>query len=469
MKDLLIDIDSITNALSNRDILKTFVIDAKTGKDFSYKDIYTMAYQFSCYLTANSIKRMVLRMDNSINLFISYFAGIYANTIVIPVDVKKSEFEIEWIAKENCAEIFTESRLVEILRQQQECFFDGRSFFEKADFDKPYLITYTSGSTGEPKGVIHSLRSLFLSAVAFGNALHYQEDDVFMHTMPMTYMAGILNSIFLPFIMGCKIVLYERFSMTSAFGFWSAAEKYLVNIFWLAPTMLRILSKLDPEGKMRDIFARRNITISVGTERLDLDLRNEIKNKYDVKIYQSYGLSETLFISTEIKEDNNIGNSSGRILQGCDLSFGNDGEIIVSVPWLFLGYVGMNKYNEKFYKTGDLGEYKNGLLFIKGRKKNLIIRGGININPKDIEIAIKNHFPVLECVVFSSGKAGTELVCCWYESKELLCLRDVNQYLQDKLGKNMSVNLLKKIDVIPRLTNLKIDMQKIKEIAQEEV
>ena len=93
------------------------------------------------------------------------------------------------------------------------------------------------------------------------------------HTMPMTYMAGILNTIFLPFIFGGKIILLPRFNVKNSMLFWKNIEKYNVNTFWLSPTMLHLLMKIDKGNSIVDYFANRKIWFSVGTAPLNPKLK----------------------------------------------------------------------------------------------------------------------------------------------------------------------------------------------------
>ena len=227
--------------------------------------------------------------------------------------------------------------------------------------------------------------------------MQYDSNIIMCHVMPMTYMAGILNTIFLPYIMGGKIVLMERFSMKSAFCFWKMVERYQVNTFWLSPTMLRILDILDAKGSMQEYLHKVNVKVSVGTAPLDNILRLKIEQKYNIKIYQSYGLSETLFVSTEMPGLSRSSNSSGKLLSGVQIDFTSDNELRISVPWMFQGYVNSDINENKFYNSGDIAKIINEELFINGRKKELIIKGGFNINPRDIENILVEKGMAEEC------------------------------------------------------------------------
>ena len=246
------------------------------------------------------------------------------------------------------------------------------------DYDKDYLITYTSEGMGKQKGVVHSAYNLFLSGITFGESLGYGKDNVLGHCMPMTYMAGILNSIFVPYIMGSKIVLLKRLCEQTAMEFCNQVCLYRINTFWLSPAMLHLLLNMDKNGQMKQYFDKNKPVISVDTAPLEVELKNQFENRYGVKVYQSYCLPETLFISSENIHSEGKKLSSGTILSYVKLRFLSDGEILVNTPWMLKRYTNqdMKEYvtiyeDEVYYKTGNLGELKEDCLYLMGRKKNL--------------------------------------------------------------------------------------------------
>lgn len=438
------------------------VVESVEDRVYTYHDIYEKANKIGSYLKNEHISEILICAENSLELFLVYFAAMFYNITVIPIDPEKSSDEIKLIREIHSSAIFfTREEIKTILMDSQTSILEIKGITD-VDLKRTYLITYTSGSTGQPKGVKHSVENLFLAALEFGIAMQYDSNIIMCHVMPMTYMAGVLNTIFLPYIMGGKIVLMERFSMKSAFCFWKMVERYQVNTFWLSPTMLRILDILDAKGSMQEYLHKVDAKVSVGTAPLDNILRLKIEQKYNIKIYQSYGLSETLFVSTEMPGVSRSNNSSGKLLSGVQTDFTSDNELLISVPWMFQGYVNSDINENKFYNSGDIAKIINEELFINGRKKELIIKGGFNINPRNIENILVEKGMAEECSVLSIPIKGEENIICCYTGEKVYDIYSVNTIIQNTLGKKYCIDFLEKMKSIPKNLNGKIDKKKLK-------
>lgn len=462
-------LDEILNRIDHFEADQLFVTDSVTGTEYSYDGVCQKACAIGTGLQNRKISEIVVCMENSVELLTVYFAALLYRIVVIPVDPEKGKDEIMAIRAIHSHAMYLEREsLLQLLEENNERIKKG---FRDVDYDSLFLITYTSGSTGKPKGVKHSAGNLFLSAAAFGERMQYGRHTVLAHVMPMTYMAGILNSIFLPFVMGGKIVVFPRFSMKSAFRFWNTVTKYGVNTFWLSPTMLRIIDIIDAKGAYRGYLQEVNATISVGTAPLYKDLRDKIENKYGIRVYQSYGLSETLFLTSEQADEKESRNSVGKLLPGVELRLGEDTEIQVAVPWMFLGYADSHErgeFSSDYYRTGDLGYVSGDCLFINGRKKDLIIRGGFNINPADIEGYLRSVEGIDENVVLPYVQNGEEQIMCCYTGSREQDMHLLNETLEKELGRHYRLDYLVRLKEIPKNLNGKVDKQEIKEMLEKD-
>lgn len=463
--------------LSNREIKnrikkmvdgKSFVFDREAERWFSYADIWDNAAAIADSPVFKDHDKVIAVLDNGIHLFLLYFASMLANTMIIPLDPRKSEEERLGIIQEHAgAPVIENEKEYEISSNRME----PRSMIaaiEAIDLDKPYMITYTSGSTGHAKGVIHSLRNLFLASDAFGTATGLDERYTMCHVMPMTYMAGILNTIIMPFFMGCRIVLLPKFDIISAVSFWREVKDHSISAFWLTPTMLNILMTVDKKGKGKGCVHTDRPLFFVGTAPLYETIRNKFENKYGVKLFQSYGLSETLFVSTEKAAAENDPRSAGFVLDDAGVIIYDDHEIGVQVPWMFCGY--SNNHTKDYFKdgcylTGDLGRIEGKKLYITGRKKDLIIKGGMNISPSMIEACINDTELVKECAVSGIVINDEEHIVCWYVPKENLQLieSELNELIGKTIGKHCRIDRYHAVREIPRNLNGKVDKQKLRE------
>jgi long-chain acyl-CoA synthetase len=490
MKKIVID------RLKSLDFSEEFVCDALTGKHYSYNVFFARCTTLAEKLRKEAVgkEHLVLIMDNSIELLSCYFAAILSGKIATAIDPLKGKDEVAHILssiddgyivvdKAGKAKVDTYDLLLEAGAFDATACAEGNvksdviDTFEQRDFLSDYLLTFTSGTTGNTKGVRHSLNNLFLTAEAFNNMFTVGKDNVFAHLMPMTYMAGILNSIFQPFVAGAKIVVLGRFSPMKAFTFWQDVAKNEINTFWMSPSMLTILLKVAKHEVGQEYCKEHKTLFFIGTAPLHQSTRDEFEAKYPVKLYASYGLSETLFLSTETPETLALGGGNvGKLLNGVEYHFGGDGEFLVDVPWMFLGYT--NEPTEHYfdgtsYKTGDLAKIEDGILSIVGRSKDLIIKGGMNISPALIEGVVSGIQGVEECCVFSVlNKLKEELIVLAYtttvEDKDSL-EKTISSTVAKELGKNYLIDMFYRTKSIPKNINGKNDKKVLKENYQKEV
>lgn len=490
MKKIVID------RLRALDFSEEFACDALTGNHYSYNDFFGRCITIAEKICKDATGKghLVLIMDNSIELLSCYFVAIMSGKIATAIDPLKGKDEVAHILssiddgyivvdKAGKAKVDAFNLLLEAGTFDATACAEGdvknsvTDSFEQRDFLSDYLLTFTSGTTGNTKGVRHSLNNLFLTAEAFNSMFNVGKENVFAHLMPMTYMAGILNSIFQPFVAGAKIVVLGRFSPMKAFTFWQDVAKNKINTFWMSPSMLTILLKVAKHEVGQEYCQEHKTLFFIGTAPLHQSTRDEFEARYPVKLYASYGLSETLFLSTETPETLALGGGNvGKLLNGVDYHFGNDGEFLVDVPWMFLGYT--NEPTEHYfdgtsYKTGDLAKIEDGILSIVGRSKDLIIKGGMNISPALIEGVVSGISGVEECCVFSVlSKMKEELIVLAYtttiDDKDSL-EKTISSTVAQELGKNYLIDLFYRTKSIPKNINGKNDKKVLKENYQKEV
>lgn len=485
----------IIERLQRLDFLQEFIIDAAKDKHYSYRDFFGRCLTLSKEFQKSdfAVHHIVFIMENSIELAACYFAAMMSGKIATAIDPVKEQEEIAKIL-DSVLDIFVVVDSAGKAKvESYDILFDSGEFekvdsvsedvksltietLKRRDFDDDFLLTFTSGTTGNTKGVRHTLNNLIKTADAFNRCFNVDSTRTLAHYMPMTYMAGILNSIIQPFIAGAKIVVMGRFSPFKAFTFWQDVVKYQANMFWLSPSMLTIILKASKHVLGQEYCNNNDLLFFIGTAALHLKTREEFEANYPVKLYASYGLSETLFLSTETPGSLKLGGGNvGELLGGVEYKFGPDGEFLVKVPWMFLGYT--NEPTDKYfagdyYKTGDLAEIKDGILSITGRSKDLIIKGGMNISPALIESVVTSVEGVEECSVFSVlNKFREELVILGYstqlkETEELE--KRIAASVLKALGKNYQIDGFYRVPSIPKNVNGKNDKKILKEKYKKE-
>ena len=340
-----------------------FIFDALNGREraVTYGEFLHLSIQLGKMLETFRVDRgntICVMMNNSVELAETYLASLISGIVVVPLDPLKGENEVKEILSYaghkltlcnftgGLSDIADKKPIIKIKSFSDYADSDILSdkkdlgILDNIDAGKPFLNTFTSGSTGVPKGVIHSFRNVYLTSIAFAKRFNFNSGSVFYHNLPMTYMAGILNLFFMPMICGSKVVVGERFGIAAMPRFWDFPIKYSANTFWFIPAMLALLMKLDRGSSGVEYAKRTVITGLVGTAPLNQKLRRDFEKRYGIPLYESYGLSETLFVSTNSPKGvaGGSGDGVGKPLDMVELNFQEDKEISIGVPWMFLGY-----------------------------------------------------------------------------------------------------------------------------------
>ncbi|MGY5142942.1 MAG: class I adenylate-forming enzyme family protein [Candidatus Nitrosopumilus sp. bin_32a] len=459
-----------------------FIYDAINQRTVKYSEFFSEVISCQKELKSKDLKSgniICTLLDNSIEFVKIYFVALFSNITIVPIDPEKGRSEIKEIINDvkpklviydnfDCEFLGEKIQINEINQQVFQESKDNLILINNLDIEQDFLITFTSGSTGKPKGVVHSLKNLILSALSFNEKFNFNSKNIFLHNLPMSYMAGILNLIFLPFISESKIVIDHRFSLKSAMDFWKIPEEFSVNTFWFTPTIIGLLLKFDRSNKGVEFAQNKSIIGCVGTSPLNPTIKDEFENKYKIKLYESYGLSETLFVTTNSPNLKNHG--VGKLLKNTKIDL-KEKEIRIKVPWMFKRYHD-SQINEDltdgYFLSGDLGEIlEENILVISGRKKDLIIKGGINLSPKKLEDFIIDRKIFQECVVlgFPDKVLGEKTVCfiISVENNDDL-KKQLNKKIIDELGKDYHIDEFIELVEIPKTVNGKINKPQIREL-----
>nr|AIF11887.1 aminotransferase (ACSL, fadD) [uncultured marine thaumarchaeote KM3_53_H02] len=428
----------------NRD--RIFLFDELEKKQLSFNDLDISAKSIANYLIKSGLKKgdkVSVILENSSVCVKIYFGCLYAGMVIVPTNPSLNKQEIQHIilhSLSKCVIInhdtnqkidnkkmnkngilildFNESKDSQInLKCNEDNLEISQDFIPFDDMveDDDLCIVYSAGTTGDPKALVHSIKDLVMNAQEFGKLFAIDNKSIFCNMLSLTYLGGFYNLLILPYVLNSSVVLTQAFDPKLSLNFWEAIIRNNVNTLWLVPSIMSILLEMDRsvDGKK---YCKKNIKLAlVGTAPLPIQLRRDFEKQYHIKICENYGLSETLFISSETQQHNKYG-SVGKLLPGVEIKIvdrngtllptDQEGEILVKTPYLIREYHDITeesrqKFSNKiWFATGDLGKLDHdGFLYITGRKKDLIIRGGINISPASIENAIHTHENVLECAV----------------------------------------------------------------------
>lgn len=295
---------------------------------------------------------------------------------------------------------------------------------ETRDDDLAALI-YTAGTTGRPKGVMHTHASLYANGRLQNETHKLPPGITTVGILPLCHSYGIASLIHASFVGGGKIVLLGSFDIDAIF---SAIEKYQAYIMAAVPTMY-IYMLLHPEPEKYDLSSVK-YWIS-GSAPLTLETQSRFKERFGYEIIEGWGLTEAGANNScnPFEGRKKIGSiglpTQGTLMkvvddEGREVPIGKEGEIIISGPMLMKGYWNRPQETAEVLKdgwlyTGDIGyQDEDGYFFITERKKDLIIKGGENIAPREIEEVIFSHPKVSEAAVIGVKDEiyGEEIKAC---------------------------------------------------------
>jgi acyl-CoA synthetase (AMP-forming)/AMP-acid ligase II len=344
---------------------------------------------------------------------------------------------------------------------------------DQNDIDCLAFIVYTSGTTGKPKGVMLNVRSLlWVVGSCLIPVFGLNDKDDVISPLPLFHSYALAFSVLGILATGSSEYIMERYSSSELL---KLIKDHDFTILPGVPTMFHYLLE---GAKKESISSLKNIRLGLSAGAiLPAKLNQEFEEYFGVKLLDGYGITETAtFVTLNSPISTRIFGSCGVPIPGQavrivdpvslqDIPAGQEGELIVRGPNLMMGY--FNKVEETatalrngWYHTGDLAIFDlNGFITITGRLKELIIRGGQNIAPIEIEEAIKLNPEVLDCAAVGlADKYLGEVPVIFVVRREghsptqETIIADCKKYLSDyKIPKHVYF-----VDIIPRTGSGKI-------------
>lgn len=324
------------------------------------------------------------------------------------------------------------------------------------------VILYTSGTTGNPKGVLLTHKNLYSNAensVAFNET----ERGTTIGVLPLAHVYGLtISNICL--LTGSAIVVFSKFDVADVL---KAIELYQVKTFSAVPAMIHALVSY-PHAENYNTSSLESV--GSGSAPLPVALLNAFEKKFNAKVYEGYGLSEAAPIVTAHKKGIEIKPGSVGIPiigvevkivddQGVEAPTGEVGELIVRGDNVTPGYFQNEEESKRVLKdswlhTGDMARVDDeGYVYIVDRKKDLIIRGGFNLYPRDVEEILNTNESVSEVAVVGvpDERMGEEMIACVILKPGVTATEEeLIAYCQDYLAKNKTPRRIVFLEALPR-------------------
>ncbi|GLB58824.1 fatty acid--CoA ligase family protein [Cytobacillus sp. NCCP-133] len=337
------------------------------------------------------------------------------------------------------------------------------------DDEETAIILYTSGTTGKPKGAMLSHKNLYSNAKDVSNYLHMNEDDRVITTLPMFHVFCLTVALNAPLMNGATILIDPKFSPKEIFRL---AKKYEPTVFAGVPTMYNFLLQYE-DGNPEDLQSLR-LCISGGAA-MPVALLHGFEKKFNVMISEGYGLSEASPVTCfnpldKSRKPGSIGQSilnvENKVVNelGEEVPIGEVGELIVRGPNVMKGYYKLPEetaatIRDNWLYTGDLAKKdEEGYFYIVDRKKDLILVGGYNVYPREVEEVLYNHVDIVEAAVLGVPDPNLgEAVRCFVVSKNPeLTDEQLLAYCSRYLAKYKVPASIEFLDELPKNTTGKI-------------
>lgn len=408
------------------------------GEELTYTEMNERARRVAGNFVARGIgkgDKVVLLMGNCVE-FVAVFLGAgRAGAVVVPVNPMLKPAELAHIVNNSDAEtIITIPEFGPLLQQAASLFprvsrffvigeaLEGTESFEElmrpvecpdvfaAGSHDDAAIIYTSGTTGQPKGVVLTHRNYLANARMLVHVISMGPDDRFLLVLPLFHVNAQVVSILAPLMACADVIVMKKFN---PFGILPAIETHRATIMSAVPTIYSVICRLM-RAEPRDISSMR--VFASGAAPLPEKTYLETQEVLKKPLVMGYGLTEATCASAAADADDPIKwNSVGPPLRytsirivdenGVDVPHGDVGEILIAGPTVMKGYykdpeATREVLRDGWLRTGDLGSFdEDGYLYVVGRLKDLIIRGGQNIYPTEVENVLSTYPGIEECAV----------------------------------------------------------------------
>jgi len=385
------------------------LIDARDGEVFTGADVESLTRAAAGRLSAAGIRagdRVLLSCSPSIDTVIAYVAILRLGAVVVPANTGYTRGELEHVVGDvrPVAAIIDDPARVEGLpleaHQPDLATLPPtvRVPLDIADVADIAMVAYTSGTTGRPKGAVLRHGNVLAGAKALVEAWQWTSDDRLVHALPMFHMHGLGAAINGSFTAGASMVVLSRFEPAAVSA---AIRRHDATLFFGVPTMY---ARMRESGQLGDLAGLRLIVS--GSAPLDPLLFHAIAEDAGQDPLERYGMSETVMLTSNPFFGERRAGSVGLPLPGVRVRLGDGGGVEVSGPNVFRGYWERPEANrdaftdDGWFRTGDVGEFDaDGYLWLVGRSSDLIITGGYNVYPREVEDAVREHPDVVDVAV----------------------------------------------------------------------
>lgn len=470
-------------------------------KSISYNELKEKVADFSAYLHQQGISkgdRVALLCQNSPEFIYAYFALASLGVAIVPLNLLFTLEEIMYIVNDSKVNgVIIHEKIFQKLKNPSnipipKVFVVNEEFFSKLPHSEepPVVeesaennlctILYTSGTTGKPKGAMLSHKNLLANVDSIMKAIEITEKDNFLCVLPMFHSFAFTVCVLTPLYTGASITIQESFNPKETL---SLVHNKRITVFAGVPAMFNFITQTADKKELDSV----RIAVSGGAP-LPVQILEAYESKYGMPLIEGYGLSEASPavsfnpIHRERKKGS-VGTPMPNIevkiideLRG-ELPVGEIGEIVIRGDNVMLGYLNLpaetaQTLREGWLYTGDIGYIdEDGYIFIVDRKKDLVIVGGLNVYPREIEETIYTFPGVSECAVIGKPDISRgEIVKAYIVPKEGVNIdkKALLRFLKERLAIYKLPKTVDFVTALPKTGPGKVDKKQLRKMAMEE-
>ena len=479
----------------------TFATDALTGAVTTHGDLWSQAEAMAGALTALGVApgdRVAVQIDKSVAGLACYLGTVLAGAIHLPLNTGYPAAEVSYFLTDAAPRVFVcdpakldtltpvaraagtahvvtldadgQGTLAEAAREATPL---ARAVARGADDLAAFL--YTSGTTGRSKGAMLTHGNLASNAATLTDHWRFTADDVLIHALPVFHTHGLFVAINVTLMAGGAIILHRNFDAAAVLSDFARATA-LMGV----PTFYTRL--LDQPGLTRDACAGMRLFVS-GSAPMLLDTHLKWRDRTGHTVLERYGMTETCMNTSNPYDGTRKPGTVGLPLPGVELRLagadgtptpaGEPGGIEVRGPNLFKGYWQMPEKTAQdlrpdgWFITGDIGQIDaDGYVTIVGRSKDLIISGGYNIYPKEIEALIDDIPGVAESAAFGLPDADfgeSVAVAVVLERGATITAEDMASAIASQLARYKQPRVWHIVEELPRNTMGKVQKNQLRD------
>ena len=413
-------------------------------------------------------ERIVWSTDSTVDGLVAHVGALRAGLVVVPANTAYSARELThivtdvrasaaWVGRPEQAEWVRAagSGRIVIAGPGLELPDGDPGPIDQSGPDDPALICFTSGTTGAPKGAVLRHRNLLAGVESLTRAWRMTPEDRLVHCLPIFHAHGLVVGAYATMTAGGSAVLQRGFDAGAVAD---AVSAHRASLFFGVPTMYH---RLVASGRAGDLAPLR-LCVS-GSAPLPAELHAAASSAIGSVVLERYGMTETLMNTSNPYIGERRAGTVGFALPGVEVAFDDLGEVLLRGPNVFDGYFEREAANReafrdlgdaggRWFATGDLGSDEDGYLVIRGRSKELIISGGFNVYPTEVEDVLSGCPGVAEVAVTGTpSDEWGEVVTAWVVPDGVApSLDDIRVHCAGLLAPYKQPRSLRVVDTLPR-------------------